>query len=128
MFFQKRKFSRRFGWCLACPDRKNRPICAILALFALWRQMGVPPYFCSLIRKSKRFYISKMKWLIPRKLWPFESLDALVVFFAKVDFVSLIANLIKLFHNRFFWVAGIPCQAIGRKFRRFPFFDKTTIV
>ena len=35
------------------------PICAILALFALWRQMGVPSY--------------KEIGPKPRKLWLFES-------------------------------------------------------
>jgi len=43
--------SEKNKWALppGAPERPFGPICAILALFALWRQMGLPTYFFSLI-------------------------------------------------------------------------------
>jgi len=67
-------------------------ICAILALFALGRQMGGHHSF-SLIRKSKRFYITyqKMKEIgpIPRKLWPFESMSGHRITCVRVSEVAM---------------------------------------
>ena len=68
-------FERKNKWALPAEalERPCGPICAILALFALWRQKEVPTYFFA----SRRFYITKQKMKqmgpIPRKLWPFES-------------------------------------------------------
>jgi len=41
-------------------ERPFGPICAILALFSLWRQMAVPLIF-SLIQNSRRFYVPYQK-------------------------------------------------------------------
>ena len=53
------------------------PICTILALFALWRQMGVPTYFFRSFNRVYDFtsHITKMKEIGPKhsKLCPFES-------------------------------------------------------
>jgi len=38
------RMSEKNKWALP-PGALEGPICTILALFALWRQMGVPTYF-----------------------------------------------------------------------------------
>ena len=54
-------------------------ICAMLVIFALWRQMGMPTYFFRSFDtvQCRRFCIIYQKMKAngpkPRRLWPFES-------------------------------------------------------